>query len=108
MELFGKYWGCHQIPDRSYFLFGYQLPVCVRCEGLIIGEIISIILLLMGFKIKFYICFVMLIPMVLDGLIQYKTLYKSNNIKRIITGFLFGIGFVYTIHNIIRLIRSIL
>ena len=50
----------------------------------------------------------MLIPMVLDGLIQYKTLYKSNNIKRIITGFLFGIGFVYTIHNIIRLIRSIL
>lgn len=25
---------CHQLPDRSFFLEGRQLPVCARCTGL--------------------------------------------------------------------------
>jgi uncharacterized membrane protein len=25
---------CHQLPDRSFFLDGQQLPVCARCTGL--------------------------------------------------------------------------
>jgi uncharacterized membrane protein len=25
---------CHQLPDRSFFLDGHQLPVCARCSGL--------------------------------------------------------------------------
>ena len=25
---------CHQIPERSFHLFGVQLPVCARCTGL--------------------------------------------------------------------------
>ena len=25
---------CHQIPERSFFLDGRQLPVCARCTGL--------------------------------------------------------------------------
>ncbi len=25
---------CHQIPERSFFLDGQQLPVCARCTGL--------------------------------------------------------------------------
>ena len=25
---------CHQLPDRSFFLDGRQLPVCARCTGL--------------------------------------------------------------------------
>ena len=25
---------CHQLPDRSFFLDGRQLPVCARCAGL--------------------------------------------------------------------------
>lgn len=34
-----------------------------------------------------------MIPMVIDGFIQLKTSYESNNIKRLITGSLFGYGF---------------
>jgi uncharacterized membrane protein len=28
---------CHQLPDRSFHLFGYQLPVCARCLGIYAG-----------------------------------------------------------------------
>ena len=28
---------CHQLPDRSFFLNGRQLPVCARCTGLYLG-----------------------------------------------------------------------
>jgi uncharacterized membrane protein len=28
---------CHQIPERSFHLEGFQLPVCARCLGIYIG-----------------------------------------------------------------------
>ena len=28
---------CHQIPERSFHLVGFQLPVCARCLGIYIG-----------------------------------------------------------------------
>lgn len=33
---------CHQIPDRSFFLDGRQLPVCARCTGLYLGGIVGL------------------------------------------------------------------
>ena len=28
---------CHQLPDRSFHLAGFQLPVCARCMGIYAG-----------------------------------------------------------------------
>lgn len=28
---------CHQIPERSFYWVGHQLPVCARCTGLYIS-----------------------------------------------------------------------
>jgi uncharacterized membrane protein len=28
---------CHQIPERSFYLAGFQLPVCGRCLGIYVG-----------------------------------------------------------------------
>jgi len=28
---------CHQIPERSFHLAGFQLPVCARCLGIYLG-----------------------------------------------------------------------
>lgn len=32
---------CHQIPERSFYLHGFQLPVCARCLGLYAGATIG-------------------------------------------------------------------
>lgn len=104
MELFGKYWGCHQMPERSYFFKGYQLPVCARCEGMIFGEITALVFVLIGYRMKIYYCLLLLIPMVLDGTLQYKTSYFSTNIKRLLTGIMFGFGLINLIFSFIKLI----
>jgi len=32
---------CHQIPERSFALFNYPLPVCHRCAGLYLGMLLG-------------------------------------------------------------------
>lgn len=108
MELCNKYWGCHQLPERSFFFRGYQLPVCARCTGIIIGYITSPILIAVGLYPNTLCCVLLLCPMALDGSIQYFTNYVSNNIKRVITGFLSGIGFISLFGNLFHLLISLI
>jgi len=30
-------WICHQRPDRSFYLWAMQMPVCARCTGIYVG-----------------------------------------------------------------------
>jgi len=32
---------CHQLPERSFHLFGAQLPVCARCVGIYAGAFLG-------------------------------------------------------------------
>lgn len=84
---FGKKMGCHQIPERSFFFKGYQFPVCGRCTGVIIGEIVTIILFFFRLIIPLYFSIFFMGIMGLDWFIQRINLIKSNNINRCITGF---------------------
>ncbi|HEX7283845.1 MAG TPA: DUF2085 domain-containing protein [Vicinamibacterales bacterium] len=34
---------CHQIPERSFFVDGWQLPVCARCTGLYLGALAGLV-----------------------------------------------------------------
>lgn len=97
MHIFDKYWGCHQMAERSFFIKGYQLPACARCTGLIIGECVSILLFITDLRLSSLFNILLLIPLSLDGIIQYKTAYESNNVKRLTTGILFGFGFIQII-----------
>ena len=93
MEFFCKYWGCHQMPERSFFIGCYQFPVCARCTGIMIGYILSL-LTVHFFDMNILVLLIMCAPMALDGGIQYLTKYRSNNFRRIITGLLYGYGFL--------------
>lgn len=87
MNWFAKYWGCHQIPDRSFSYRGYQFPLCARCTGILIGEIIGMLTLI--FISPYWWTILLIIPMAIDGLTQQYCNRQSNNLLRLITG-LFG------------------
>lgn len=86
--IFGHYSGCHQMEERSFFIGIRQFPVCARCTGIICGAILSPLILLLQLPIPLMI--VISIPLIIDGTVQLLTKYKSNNLRRLITGILFG------------------
>jgi len=81
--------GCHCRPDRSFFYKGQQLPLCARCTGELFGILLGMVLIFF-LQPPAWIPGLLLFPLVLDGSVQYFTAYESNNLKRVITGFLFG------------------
>ena len=100
MEWCQKYCNCHQIPTRSFFFKGYQFPLCARCTGIALGHIAAFIIA--PFYTFKYTVSVLMIPLVLDGTIQYFTPYESNNVKRVISGILYGFSFTSTCLHIIK------
>ena len=89
---------CHRKPERSFFYKGHQFPVCARCTGFYISGIASIILL------NFYpvpyswttliIGILLLIPCAIDGFSQLFEYRESNNLLRLVTGLLGGVGII--------------
>ena len=91
----GARMGCHQMPDRSFFLKGYQFPVCARCTGVVLGEFLAIIALLCGIRIYSIYAGLLVAPLVIDGGLQYVRILQSNNARRVTTGTLAGFGLTY-------------
>lgn len=87
----GSRFGCHQRADRSFSIGNYQFPVCARCTGIIISTIIAYIVYFKR-KIEFGKSVWMIVPMVIDGTLQYSRICESNNKRRFITGMLGGFG----------------
>jgi uncharacterized membrane protein len=98
---------CHQIYERSFSYRGYQFPICARCTGIFIGQIIGIILIILGFRLEFLWSIVLIVPMSIDGLIQLIKIMESNNVRRFITGFISGIGYMYLLFNIVVIIKHL-
>ena len=83
--------GCHCRPERSFFFRGRQFPLCARCTGELLG-----ILAAVGswwlWRPPVALALVLLVPLVVDGLVQLCTAYESRNYRRLWTGVLFGYG----------------
>ena len=102
MEWFAKYWGCHQMASRSFSFHNYQFPLCARCTGILVGEIIGIVCAF--FTVSHWQSIFLLIPMAVDGLTQLYEKRESNNILRLITGSLGGYSITTFLAFIIKLI----
>ncbi len=106
MQVAKVLWGCHQIPERSFFFRGYQFPLCARCTGITFGYIMSFLLLILELLVPMWLCMLFLAPLIIDGSIQLIFTIMSNNIRRFTTGTLFGIGFTHLIANTIIFITA--
>lgn len=91
--LVGKFLGCHQLPERSFFICGKQFPVCARCTGLFVGECAGLVcyrLIHLPKVLLLSFCGLMF----LDWLIQYLRILESTNTRRFITGLLCGYAYI--------------
>lgn len=83
--------GCHCRPERSFFFRGRQFPLCARCTGELLG-----ILAAVGswrlWRPSAGLALILLVPLVVDGLVQLCTAYESRNYRRLWTGVIFGYG----------------
>ena len=53
MEI-GRRAGCHQMEERSFSFRGYQFPVCARCTGVLLGQLLAIPLLIIGIRFSWW------------------------------------------------------
>ena len=92
---------CHQIPGRTIVFGDTVMPVCSRCMGIYIGFMLSVITMLILYRKKesgfppLYIIIsgiIFIISAGIDGLFSYIRIYETNNILRMITGYLSGMG----------------
>jgi len=104
------FWGagpCHRISERSYLIAGRQLPLCVRCTGLYLGYLTTMVFsFLRGRRRPAGLpppailgalgLFILLVGV--DGLNSYLSLlslphlYEPHNTLRLLTGTLEGIA----------------
>ena len=88
---------CHQIPSRSFHLFGQPLAVCARCLGIYFGILggTGLYPLINGFskltlpKARTFI--LVSLPMVIDAGGNFLHLWESSLWIRFMTGFLWGL-----------------
>lgn len=92
---------CHQLPERSFFGGGVQVPVCARDTGIYFGFVISLAMVAImhrgerprGFP-RMHVWVLMGLLLVLmgwDGVSSYSGLRTTTNDLRLLTGL--GVGF---------------
>ena len=103
--------GCHQMVERSFRLRGYTFPVCARCTGVFFGQIVAVLLLIIGIVCPWYITAGLLGIMGLDWMLQRIGLKESTNIRRLVTGFFGGFGlfslYIFLIMLLFELLKTL-
>lgn len=106
IRIIGNNSGCHQMPERSFFYHGKQFPVCARCTGVFIGQLLAILLAVFKITISVPINLFLIIIMGIDWFIQEINIKPSTNTRRLITGICGGFGvfslYIYVIQKIFK------
>jgi len=90
---------CHQIPERSFFIWGHQMAFCQRCTAIygsvLVGGMLFPVVRRWLKPLPWKLYLVLNVPLALDGLIQLLGLWESTPIRRVLTGSLFGLSSVW-------------
>lgn len=95
--------GCHQMPERSFFIKGYQFPLCARCTGILVGELV-VLPTWTVYHPSVILSLFLIVPMACDGLLQYELYIMSNNGRRFVTGLFAGYGLMTFYIHLFQLI----
>jgi len=87
LKYFGKKPLCNLKECRAPKCGNFVFPLCYRCLGVIIGGIFSYYITL-----NIYVSLLLMVPFFIDTTLQYSHIKESTNIRRFITGILFGVA----------------
>jgi len=87
---------CHQIPERSLFLNGNQMPICMRDVCILAGMSAGLVFCAAGerassSKKMIFVAAALLLSLVADWIIQYAT-GSDSAVMRAVTGIAGGFG----------------
>lgn len=93
---------CHQMPERSFFIFGHKMAFCQR-DFALYGAILLAGMLygLLRPRVKpapLWVAILMAVPMAVDGTGQLLRFWESTWWSRVITGVLFGVALVWLVY----------
>ncbi len=80
------------MPERSFFIRGWQFPLCARCTGVTVGQMTAVVLAIFKKIIPAPVALFFLAIMGADWGIQEAGIKESTNERRFVTGFLGGFG----------------
>ena len=94
---------CHQIPERSFYLAGFQLAVCARCLGIYAGAAAGAAFVLMRARpenllpaasaTRRWLAIVAAVPTLVTVALEAAGMWYPTNLTRAVAGFPLG-GFV--------------
>lgn len=96
---------CHQLPERSFELFGQYLPICSRDTGVVFGVSAACALAFISSKLPgifkgSWLAVLSIIPLGVDGVIQLLGVWESTNLIRFLTGLIAGFFISYYAINV--------
>jgi len=102
-----NYYMCHQMPERSFSLFGNPMPLCERCLAIFAGSLIAYAAAayrrrLPRFLSSFAFVILSLVPIGIDGVTQLFGMRESNSSERVATGLLAGFAVLYYLVSTLR------
>jgi uncharacterized membrane protein len=105
---------CHQIPERSFHLYGNKFAVCSRCTGIYAGLALATLAYPLARSLKrtepprLVWLFLAAAPLAIDWSLGYFSIWQNNHVSRFATGFLLGAVVVfYILPGLIELSRRI-
>jgi len=100
LRLFGHAPLCNLRSERAFRLGSFVFPLCARCTGLVAGAIACLTGQALGIvaTLPVIVSIIAALPLVADWTLQRVGILESTNIRRFVTGLLFG--FALTPHSI--------